>query len=114
MFKNSKNKIQFCIEKKIINKESPTFIIAEIGINHEGNFKLAKNLVDKAFKSGADAVKFQIVNPDHSYSKNTLRSATVPCAPRDSVIVVKLRTSENRTVASVSWPPIISVPCDIN
>ena len=72
MFKNSKNKIQFCIEKKIINKESPTFIIAEIGINHEGNFKLAKNLVDKAFKSGADAVKFQIVNPDHSYSKNTL------------------------------------------
>ena len=33
---------------------------------------LAKNLVDKAFKSGADAVKFQIVNPEHSYSKNTL------------------------------------------
>ena len=30
------------------------------------------NLVDKAFKSGADAVKFQIVNPEHSYSKDTL------------------------------------------
>ena len=51
-------KIKNTLKKKIINKEFPTFIIAEIGINHEGNFKLAKNLVDKAFKSGADAVKF--------------------------------------------------------
>ena len=43
-------------------------------------------------------------------SKYSFSRATVPWAPRDSVIVVKLRTSEKRTVATVSWPPIMSVP----
>ena len=63
---------EFCINANTkLNIFTPTFIIAEIGINHEGNFNLAKTLVDKAFNAGADAVKFQIVNPDHSYSKNT-------------------------------------------
>ena len=40
-----------------------TFIIAEIGNNHEGNFSLAKKLIVEA-KSGADAVKFQTFIPD--------------------------------------------------
>ena len=66
------DKIEFIYEKnKKLNLFSPTFIIAEVGINHEGDFSLAHDLVDKAFKAGADAVKFQIVNPEHSYSKNT-------------------------------------------
>ena len=41
-----------------------TFIIAEIGNNHEGNFSLAKKLIVEAKKSGADAVKFQTFIPD--------------------------------------------------
>lgn len=35
------------------------YIIAEIGVNHNGSIKLAKNMIDEATKSGADAVKFQ-------------------------------------------------------
>ena len=35
------------------------FIIAEAGVNHNGDFSLAKELVDIAVKSGADAIKFQ-------------------------------------------------------
>ena len=35
------------------------FFIAEIGINHNGSIKLAKNLIDLAKNSGFDAVKFQ-------------------------------------------------------
>lgn len=63
----------FKINKKIsINYNSPTFIIAEVGINHEGNFQLAKKLTQSAFHAGADAVKFQIVDADQSYSKKTL------------------------------------------
>ena len=36
-----------------------TIVIAEIGVNHNGNVTLAKKLIDVAKKSGADFVKFQ-------------------------------------------------------
>ncbi len=35
------------------------FIIAELGINHNGDFKIAKEMIDKAHQAGVDAVKFQ-------------------------------------------------------
>ena len=38
---------------------SRTFIIAEIGINHNGDIALAKKLIDVAKRTGCDAVKFQ-------------------------------------------------------
>jgi N-acetylneuraminate synthase len=41
-----------------------TYIIAEIGINHNGSMKIAKRLIDMAALSGCDAVKFQKRNPD--------------------------------------------------
>ena len=39
------------------------FIIAEAGVNHNGDLRLAKKLIDVAAKSGADAVKFQTWKP---------------------------------------------------
>tara|TARA_Y100000389_G_C17456306_1_gene518416 strand:+ start:2058 stop:2936 length:879 start_codon:yes stop_codon:yes gene_type:complete len=42
----------------------PTYIIAEIGINHNGDLNIAKKLIDTAVMSGCDAVKFQKRNPD--------------------------------------------------
>ena len=36
-----------------------TYIIAEIGINHNGSIDLAKQLIKQAYKSNANAVKFQ-------------------------------------------------------
>jgi len=44
-----------------------TKIIAEAGTNHNGDLKLAYKLVDIAFNSGADYVKFQIIDPDSLY-----------------------------------------------
>ena len=41
-----------------------TYIIAEIGINHNGDLNIAKKLIDIAALSGCDAVKFQKRNPD--------------------------------------------------
>lgn len=41
-----------------------TYIIAEIGINHNGSLDVAKQLIDVAVVSGCDAVKFQKRNPD--------------------------------------------------
>ena len=42
-----------------IGKDYPPFVIAEIGINHEGSMKKAKRMVDDAAKAGAECVKFQ-------------------------------------------------------
>ncbi|NBT42803.1 MAG: hypothetical protein EBT20_20520 [Alphaproteobacteria bacterium] len=42
---------------------SRTFIIAEAGVNHNGDIEIAKKLVDVAADAGVDAVKFQTFNP---------------------------------------------------
>ncbi|MDD4899846.1 MAG: N-acetylneuraminate synthase family protein [Candidatus Omnitrophica bacterium] len=50
----------------------PVFIIAELGINHNGDINIAKKLIDGAVFSGADAVKFQKRTIDKVYSKAEL------------------------------------------
>lgn len=50
------------------------FIIAEIGINHNGSLDIAKQLIDVAKNAGADAVKFQKRTIDLVYSKELLDS----------------------------------------
>ena len=50
------------------------FIIAEIGINHNGDINIAKDLIDVAIKSGANAVKFQKRDIDLVYTKDFLSS----------------------------------------
>jgi N,N'-diacetyllegionaminate synthase len=47
------------LNNRIIANHSPCFIIAEAGVNHNGDMRLARKLVDIAVDSGADAVKFQ-------------------------------------------------------
>ena len=46
-------------------KKNKTIIIAEAGVNHNGNINVAKKLIDVASKSGADYVKFQTFDVDH-------------------------------------------------
>ncbi len=48
------------------------FIIAEIGINHNGDINIAKKLIDVATLAGADAVKFQKRTVEVVYSKEEL------------------------------------------
>ena len=48
-----------------------TFIIAEIGINHNGDINLAKKMIDTAKKIGADAVKFQSYITENLVSEGT-------------------------------------------
>ena len=48
------------------------FLIAEIGINHNGDLKIAKKLIDNAVECGFDAVKFQKRTIDEVYSKEDL------------------------------------------
>ena len=50
-------------------KKNQTFIIAEIGNNHEGSYKVAKKLVSKAIECGADAIKLQSIDPMKLYDR---------------------------------------------
>ncbi len=52
-------------------KISRTFLIAEIGINHEGKLNKCLKMIKSAKTAGANAVKLQIVSPEKSYEKGT-------------------------------------------
>ena len=68
------------------NELKQVFVIAEIGVNHNGDIKLAKRLIDAAKKCGADAVKFQ------TFSARLLAAPTTP----------KVLYQESTTLASES------------
>ena len=68
---------------------SRAFIIAEIGINHNGNINLAKSLIEKSKNCGADAVKFQKRDIDLVYSKEELDK------PRESPFGTTNREQKN-------------------
>lgn len=64
------------------------FIIAEVGINHNGDIEIAKKLIDMAVDAGCDAIKFQKRTIDIVYSKDFLGS------PRESPWGTTCRTQK--------------------
>lgn len=60
------------IGEKPIGRHHPVFVVAELGINHNGSLDLARKLIDVAVKCGADAVKFQKRTVDVVFSKEEL------------------------------------------
>ena len=61
---------------KIFNKESKsTYVISEIGINHNGCIDTALKLIYKSHEAGVDAVKFQKRNLDSIYSSHILKDS---------------------------------------
>ncbi len=63
------------IGDRLIGDGHPTYVIAEIGVNHNGLLDLAIELVDVSVNAGADAVKFQKRSLDKLYSKKYLENA---------------------------------------
>ena len=60
---------------KNVGDGHPAFIIAEIGINHQGDVSIAKNLIQKAKECGADAVKLQKRSISRILTKSGLEMA---------------------------------------
>lgn len=52
------------IAERSVGEGNPVFIVAEIGLNHNGDLDLAKRLIDAAYLAGCDAVKFQKRTPE--------------------------------------------------
>src|SRR5262245_14923512 len=49
---------------RLIGDGQPTYLVAEIGINHNGDVELARRLIDAAVEAGCDAVKLQKRTPE--------------------------------------------------
>ena len=56
-------------KNQYISNKHQAFIIAEIGINHEGKYRNCINLINKAKKAGANAIKIQLAKAENNYKK---------------------------------------------
>lgn len=65
------------IGDRTIGHDSPTYFIAEVGVNHNGSVQIAKELVDKAAEAGADAVKFQKRKLTDTYTEDIVDDPTI-------------------------------------
>ena len=63
------------IANHIIGAQKPVYVIAEAGVNHNGDIRLAYQLIDIAIKSGADAVKFQLFNTESLIKTNVKKAS---------------------------------------
>lgn len=63
------------ISNKNIGPREPCFIVAEAGVNHNGEVRLAKKLIDVAKKAGADAVKFQVFKAENTVTRTAEKAA---------------------------------------
>lgn len=59
------------INNRLIGDSSPVFIIAEAGINHNGDIDAAKKLIDVGKKTGTDAIKFQLFKTEEFCNKTS-------------------------------------------
>jgi N-acetylneuraminate synthase/N,N'-diacetyllegionaminate synthase len=59
------------IENKEIGNDKPVYVVAEAGLNHNGDIKLAKQLIEKAVECGADAIKFQTFKTEEFLTTNS-------------------------------------------
>ncbi len=60
------------IGSRLVGGGEPCFVVAEVGINHNGDVEIAKRLIDAAVQTGCDAVKFQKRNIEVVYTPEEL------------------------------------------
>ena len=90
---------------RIIGAGQPCYVIAEIGINHNGSLETAKKLIDEAVAAKADAVKFQKRTPEL-------------CVPKDQWEIMRdtpwgrmssLITNEKLSLAHLNTPLLMPI-----
>lgn len=78
---------------------NPTYIIAEAGVNHDGDMARARDLIDIAVEAGADAVKFQLFDP------TSLVTQTAPTADYQSRNLDDAAISQKDMLTKLALPP---------
>lgn len=84
--------LSFCIGQRIIGNNEKPLVIAEIGINHEGDFKKAIRMIDDAYSVGCECVKFQ----SHIVEDEMIPNRIVPGNTTETIwdIMVRCALSE--------------------
>jgi len=90
--KTSKKAKVVKIGNREIGYNLPPFVIAEIGINHNGSVEVTKKLIDAAFEAGCDAVKFQKRTIDVVYTKEELARPR----PIDQTLITNARLRQKK------------------
>lgn len=95
------------IAGRLIGQGEPCFIIAEAGVNHNGDIKLAKQLIDVAQEAGADAVKFQTFHTEEvvirSAEKAKYQQETTGAAESQFEMIKKLELPDEAFRALYSY-----------
>lgn len=112
---------EFSIRSRKIGGVNPAYIIAEIGLNHNGDINSAKELIDEAVNCGADAVKLQTYKSENRVAKHGKTSRYVEkilgIEETDFEMLLKYELSENDTLELFNYAKnkiqIFSTPFDI-
>ena len=109
------------VADRLIGEGEPCFIIAEAGVNHNGDVNLAKKLIDVAKKAGADAVKFQTFKAEElvtksadkaEYQKETTSTQQSQYEMLESLTLPEGAYGELKTYAESKGIIFISTPFD--
>lgn len=86
------------IGERIIGESHPCFIIAEAGVNHNGDYALAEKMIDVAARAGADAIKFQTFHAEEVVLENAQKAeyqkTTTGAGESQYAMIKKLELSE--------------------
>ena len=85
---------------RLVGDDQPCFIVAEIGINHNGDIDLAKRLISVAVAAGCDAVKFQKRTIEVVYWPNRARIPSAQPTATSSTLSNSARKNTKKSMPS--------------
>jgi len=102
---------EFSIGKRLVGNDQPTYFIADIAANHDGDLERAKDLIFLAAEAGADAAKFQHFKAESIVSDHGFRTLGTQQAHQSSWKKSVFEVYQDASV-SLDWTPTLKKTCD--